>query len=120
MRLRVVYGCALKARSPPSVEWRWLRLEGFDVDDLDWHTSSPLTSFPPPSSTSSLYAHPFGRVGRRKRSGIFTVFSDNGGVVFHLDTVLEDGIDEVSSQRFGLATSAFRRVHASGCGGCNR
>jgi hypothetical protein len=42
------------------------------------------------------------------------VFPDNGFVVCHLDVVLEDGVDEVASQRFGLATSIFRRDHASG------
>src|ERR1700677_3702237 len=114
MQLRVAYGCALKVRSPSRVEWRWLRLECFDVDDRDWPASSPLTSLSPSSTTPSSYAHPFGRVGRRKRSGIFTVFSDSGGVVFHLDAVLEDGIDKVPSQRLGLATSAFRSDHASG------
>src|SRR6202453_828938 len=114
MWLRVLYGCALEARSPSSVERRWLRLERFDVNNRDWSTASPLTSLPPPSSASSSYAHPFGRVGRRKRIGIFVVFSDNGGVVFHLNMVLEDGVDEVAGQRLGLAASAFRRDHASG------
>src|SRR6202453_5357775 len=120
MRLRVLYGCALETRSPFGIERWWLRLERFDVNDRDWSTASPLTSLTSPSTTSSSYAHPFGRVGRRKRIGIFVVFSDNGGVVFHLDVMLKDCVDKVSCQRFGLAASAFRRDHALGCGGCRR
>ena len=114
MRLRVVYGCALESGASSRIErWRW-RLERFDIDNRDWSVSSPLTSLSPSPATPSSYTHPFGRVGRRKRIGIFVVFPDNGGVVFHLDMVLEDGIDEISCQRFGLAASAFRRDHASG------
>src|ERR1700677_4688776 len=114
MRLRIAYGCALEARLSSRVERRGQRLECVDCDNRDWSAASSLTSLPPSSATPSSYAHPFGRVGRRKRSGIFTVFSDSGGVVFHLDAVLEDRVDEVPSQRLGLATSAFRSDHASG------
>src|ERR1700677_1809065 len=98
MRLLVLYGCALESGASSRIERRRRWLECFDVNDWDWPVSSPLTSLSPSSTTPSSYAHPFGRVGRRKRSGIFTVFPDNGGVVFHLDAVLEDGVDEVSSQ----------------------
>src|SRR6202453_2949340 len=98
MRLRVLYGCTLEARSPFSIEWWWLWLECFDVNDRDWSTALSLTSLSPPSSASSSYAHPFGRVGRQKRIGIFVVFPDNGGSVLHLDVVLEDSVDEFPSQ----------------------
>src|ERR1700677_2278388 len=117
-RLRPVprrYRWYLESWPSSNIEGR-RRLEHVDIDDFDgdWTGSSSLTSSSPPSTTSSSYAHPFGRVGRRKRSGIFVVFPDSGGVVFHLDMVLEDGVDEVPSQGFGLATSFFRRDHASG------
>ena len=114
LRLRVVYGCARESGASSRIERRRQRLERFDRDDWDGPVTSSLTSSPPPSATPSSYAHPFGRVGRRKRSGIFVVFPDNGGVVFHLDMVLEDCVDEVPSQGLGLATSIFRCDHASG------
>src|ERR1700677_2524573 len=88
--------------------------EGVDIENLNRSCSLPLITSPPPSTTSSLYTHPFGRVGQRKHSGIFVVFPDNGSVVFHLIAVLEDGIDEVSGQQLRLATMAFRCDHVSG------
>ena len=107
------YGCACKSRSPSGVIL-WRQLERFDVENLNWSSPSRLITSASPSTMSSSYVHPFGKVGRRKRNGIFVVFVDIGGVVVQRVVVLEDGLDEVPSQRFGLATSAFRCDHAWG------
>ena len=111
--VRVLYGWCLESWSSSNIERR-RRLECLNFDDVNGSCSSSLVTSPPPSTVSSSYAHPFGRIGRRKHIGIFVVFPDNGGVVFHLNMVLEDRIDEVPSQGFGLATSFFRRDHALG------